>query len=151
MNMKKLTKIPETLTYNGSEFEAHVTKTIGDKELINHLRKKADEFLTKKSPAVTDRRIKAESGDAHDYSSLGPYWWPNPDTENGLPYIRRDGEVNPDTKDNITFASLFSSVETLTLAAYCFDDDRYAEKAVKNISVWYLDRETKMNPHLKYG
>jgi len=28
--------------------------------------------------------------------SIAPYWWPNPNTPNGLPYIRRDGEVNPE-------------------------------------------------------
>ena len=31
----------------------------------------------------------------NDYVSLGTYWWENPDTDNGLPYIRRDGYVNP--------------------------------------------------------
>ncbi len=25
--------------------------------------------------------------------SVGPYWWPDPSKPDGLPYIRRDGEV----------------------------------------------------------
>ena len=36
------------------------------------------------------------SGDKHDYMSVGPYWWPDPSKPDGLPYIRRDGEVNPE-------------------------------------------------------
>ena len=149
--MRILNKVPQTFSYDGKEFESHIAEAMKDETLIASLRKKADEFLSKKSPCVTDRKIKAASGDIHDYSSFGPYWWPNPDTVNGLPYIRRDGEVNPETKETVTFSVLFNSVEILTLAAYCFDDDRYAEKAVKNIKAWYIDEETRMNPHLEYG
>ncbi len=149
--MKRLNKIPETFSFSGKDFERHVSEAARDEALTAQLRKKADEFMSKKSPCVTDRKIRAASGDIHDYSSFGPYWWPNPDTESGLPYIRRDGEVNPETKDNITFSMLFSSVEVLTLAAYCFGDDKYADKAVRNIMSWYIDEDTRMNPHLKYG
>ena len=28
--------------------------------------------------------------------SQAPYWWPDPDTPDGLPYVRRDGERNPE-------------------------------------------------------
>ena len=36
--------------------------------------------------------------DPKDYVSLATYYWPNPDTKNGLPYISRDGEANPEGK-----------------------------------------------------
>ena len=41
-------------------------------------------------------KFTAPSGDPRDYVSLSPYWWPDPKKEDGLPYIRRDGEINPD-------------------------------------------------------
>ena len=37
-------------------------------------------------------------GDKHDYLSFGSYWWPDPDKPDGLPYIRRDGGVNPESQ-----------------------------------------------------
>lgn len=33
---------------------------------------------------VRDKRL-APSGDPHDYCSIAPYFWPNPDTPDGLP------------------------------------------------------------------
>jgi len=34
-------------------------------------------------------------GGANDFYSNGDYWWPNPNTTNGLPYVQRDGQSNP--------------------------------------------------------
>jgi hypothetical protein len=36
------------------------------------------------------------SGDKHDYMSQAPYFWADPSKPGGLPYIRRDGERNPE-------------------------------------------------------
>ena len=44
---------------------------------------------------VRDKRL-ASSGNPHDYSSIAPYFWPNPNTLDGLPWIQRDGEINPE-------------------------------------------------------
>ena len=46
--------------------------------------------------SVVDKNLTPSSGDKHDFMSVAPYWWPNPNTPNGLPYVRRDGEVNPE-------------------------------------------------------
>ena len=54
--------------------------------------KRADEHLKKGPYSVTYKKALPPSGDKHDYISMGPYWWPNPKTADGLPYIRRDGE-----------------------------------------------------------
>ena len=35
--------------------------------------------------SVTDKTLSPPSGNKHDYMSLAPYWWPNPNTANGLP------------------------------------------------------------------
>ena len=61
------------------------------------------------------------SGDIHDYTSMGPYWWPDPEKEDGLPYIRRDGEINPeyfDYKDKEEMGKLLNSLKVLSQAFY---------------------------------
>ncbi len=45
--------------------------------------------------SVTEKTAIPPSGDRHDYMSLAPYWWPNPATPTGLPYVVRDVEINP--------------------------------------------------------
>ena len=35
----------------------------------------------------------------NDYVSLATYYWPNPETFNGLPYILKDGMANPEGKE----------------------------------------------------
>src|SRR6516164_3783053 len=60
---------------------------------IDQLRKDADAALKQGPLSVTDKAINPPSGDKHDYMSLAPYWWPDKNKPNGLPYIRRDGET----------------------------------------------------------
>ena len=43
---------------------------------------------------VSEQRL-LPNVDPHDYVSLAPYFWPNPDTPDGLPFVRHDGVRNP--------------------------------------------------------
>jgi hypothetical protein len=86
--------------------------------------------------------------------SYARYWWPNPDTPDGLPYIRRDGKTNEDLLekgDRETIGMLYDDVETLSLAGYLLNDDRSAKHAALLLRTWFLDPATKMNPNLRYG
>jgi len=56
----------------------------------------ANKALTQGPYTVTAKTKTPPSGSKNDYYSIGPYWWPNPKTENGLPYIRKDGKTNPE-------------------------------------------------------
>jgi len=102
-----------------------------------------------------DKKLTPPSGDKHDYMSFGPYWWPDPKKADGLPYIRRDGEVNPETRtdetDRLAFGEMTSAVETLALAWYFTDHQPYAAHAAELLRVWFLDRTTRMNPNLQFG
>jgi len=93
------------------------------------------------------------SGDKHDYMSMGRYWWPNPDTKDGLPYVRKDGVSNPEIEklDRLPLAQMTRGVKLLTMAFYLTKEDKYAAKAVDHLRKWFLDKKTRMNPHLNYG
>jgi len=54
--------------------------------------------LPKCAPAVTDKQFTCHSPtrDPHDYVSIGTYWWPSPESSDGLPYVSRDGQLSPD-------------------------------------------------------
>jgi hypothetical protein len=104
--------------------------------------------------SVMTKSAMAPSGDKHDYMSQAPYFWPNPSTRDGLPYVRRDGERNPEIRkisDRDGLGGLISSVETLALAHYFLGDDAYAARAALLLRTWFLDPATRMNPHLEYG
>lgn len=104
--------------------------------------------------AVTLKERTPPSGDKHDYLSLAPYWWPDPNRKDGLPYLRRDGELNPESKrgtDANTIGAFAEAVEALALAHYFTGEKRYAERAALLVRAWFLDPATKMNPHLRYA
>lgn len=146
-----MSNFPKLITYDGSSLPKLKEFANLDGALQNEFRKKAENYLKSERLSVVDRKLKPFSGNPHDYMSMGPYWWPNPDTPNGLPYIRRDGEINPETKDPVTYSALATKVYELSLAAYYYDDTRFSEKAVKMIRDWHVEEETYMNPHLEYG
>ena len=85
--------------------------------------------------------------------SIGPYWWPDPEKEDGLPYIRRDGQVNPQyhEHDIVPLGRMSDAVATLALAYYLTDREPYAAHAARLLRAWFLDPKTRMNPHLQYG
>jgi hypothetical protein len=114
----------------------------------------ADHALMFKPVSVMTKKDFPPSGDKHDYMSIAPYWWPNPNTATGVPYIRRDGEVNPETKnftDKTVLPGLSASIYHLALAYYFTRKEAYATHASKLVRVWFLDTATRMNPNLKYA
>lgn len=113
----------------------------------------ANRALNRGTYSVTFKERLAPSGDKHDYVSLSRYVWPDPNKKDGLPYITRDGESNPELEkyDRVPLGNMASSVTTLSLAYFYSGEERYAQKAVELLRVWFLDKDTKMNPHLNYA
>lgn len=104
--------------------------------------------------SVMEKKHLPPSGDRHDYMSLAPYHWPDPSKPDGLPYIRKDGQTNPEVKeykDKEYMPALCEMLHTLALAYYFSDDPSYAEHAAKLLRVWFLDEATRMNPNLNFA
>jgi hypothetical protein len=124
------------------------------KELVKRLRKNARIARERGPYSVVDSPEVAPSGDQHDYLSYSRYWWPNPDTPDGLPYIRRDGKTNRELLakgDREPVGMLYDDLETLALAGYLLKEDESAEHGAMLVRTWFLDPATRMNPHLRYA
>jgi hypothetical protein len=114
----------------------------------------ADKLLNYAPVSVMQKNAFPPSGNKHDYMSIAPYFWPDPSKPNGLPYINKDGVVNPEVRsytDKLNMPSLCENIYKLSLAYYFSDDEKYARHAGKLAEVWFLDSATKMNPNLNYG
>jgi Alginate lyase len=128
-----------------------------DKALLPALKKllrEADKAMLEGPFTVTAKQRVPPSGDKHDYLTLAPYWWPDPTKPDGLPYIRRDGETNPESKrdtDNAALSAMANAVETLALAYYFTNEEKYAARAAVLLRTWFIDKATKMNPHYEYA
>lgn len=115
------------------------------------------EAALKKGPfSVTNKEKLPPSGDKHDYASYSRYWWPDPNKPDGLPYIRRDGETNPNSQslkesDRQRIGALGRNTETLGLAYYFTGEEKYANKAAELLRVWFLDEATRMNPNVNHA
>jgi hypothetical protein len=123
-------------------------------EAFDQLKIDAEKALKFKPVSVMNKTDLPPSGDKHDYMSIAPYWWPNPNTANGIPYVRRDGEINPEVKnfpDKVVLPGLSASIYHLSLAYYFTGKEAYATHASKLVRVWFLDTATRMNPNLKYA
>ncbi len=169
--MKKLLFIITFLILAGSTHAQKLQTRMWDPELLTQiksqigkgnsvymeswqkLQKEADKWLSKPNPTIVNKPMAPASGDRHDYLSLGKYWWPNPNTPDGTPYIRKDGKVNPEIEkfDRKTLGEFVDGVVKLTLAYHYSDKKEYAEKAVSMIRTWYLDPKTRQNPNMNFG
>lgn len=129
----------------------------GDKTFdasVRQLESEARKALGAGPFSVVSKSATPPSGDKHDYMSMAPYFWPDPKKPDGLPYIRRDGERNPEINkltDHRSLDLLVESVSTLALAYYFKDDEAYAAKAAQLLRAWFIDPATRMNPNLEYA
>lgn len=146
-----------TFTLRPGELEAIKASLASDPAIAQAYRAliaRADQTLTRKPGSVLDKRTIPLSGDRRDYVSLAPYWWPDPANPKG-PYVRRDGQVNPEREtnrfDRSALGRLVSDTDALGLAYYYSGERKYADKAAALVRAWFLDPATAMNPNMNYA
>ena len=121
---------------------------------FNKLIRESDLALTSGTFSVVEKELTPPSGDKHDYMSIAPYWWPNPNRSSGLPYVRRDGQINPErdqTSDRKRLEGMVQTTKTLSLGYFFTGREEYAAHARKILLAWFSDPATKMNPNLTYA
>jgi hypothetical protein len=124
------------------------------KGMATKIVKEADKRVGKPVITITENENLQASKDPHDYFSTARYYWPDPSKPDGLPYIRKDGETNPEhneVSDEKKLNEMIHAVEYLSLAYFLTGEERYGSEAARFLRGFFLDAETKMNPHLNYG
>ncbi len=142
----------DDLQYSQQQLAAKTPAFVG---AYNKLISSADRALKQPLYSVMDKSLTAASGDKHDYYSFPPYWWPDPTKKDGLPYIRKDGETNPDANSDATdkkrLIGMSNDVSNLALAWYFSQNPAYAQKARDQLLNWFINPQTRMNPNLQYA
>jgi Alginate lyase len=144
IDARKLTETKQRVQSGDKTFDAALAKLESD----------ARKALQQAPTSVVTKAVTPPSGDKHDYMSQAPYFWPDPSKPNGLPYIRRDGERNPELgkiSDHQTLDQMEAAARTLSVAFYFTGKEEYAAKATQFIRAWFLDPATRMNPNLEYA
>lgn len=117
------------------------------------MKKEFENLLHNKELSITDFPCARSSGKKNDYYSEGPYWHPNPDTADGLPYIRRDGVMNKNIflgHKNLLL-KLVHETEDLYEAYSATGDERFKKKVKNLLYTFFIDKEKRMTPSLSYA
>ncbi|HBY02648.1 MAG TPA: hypothetical protein DEG92_08970 [Rikenellaceae bacterium] len=122
----------------------------------NELKSYVDSIFMEMEPlsVVKDKKRVAPSKDPRDYITLSPYWWPDSLIEGGVPYIRKDGQRNPEVYEyleRVNSTKFAEAVQSLAVMYFLSNDEKYAGKAAEMLRVWFLDPETGMNPNMTYS
>ena len=127
------------------DLKSPLKRLLGDADLwLAHSRKSDQLFTVTTKPAAPSVTYSCSP---HCFYSLGTYWWPNNATPDGLPYVRNDGLVNPDTfkYDSIPLSQMLFAVSNLSLAYYLTANRSYAAGAAAFVDAFFFDQETYMD------
>jgi hypothetical protein len=147
--------IPMTLVSDSEAEALHsaiVRKEAWTLDSVRHLRADAERRLKEGPWSVTAERPQGIAMDVHDFYSEAPYWWPQ-DGDPKAPYVRRDGQTNPNrfVANKNALVSMSDAVFALGTAAYLLDDPHYAQRAARDINTWFINPKSRMNPHMDYS
>jgi hypothetical protein len=87
--------LPDFIYYQTAQINAINNQiTQGNERYRNALAaltEKADKAVKQKTDSVMNKPKAGPSGERHDYLSISSYFWPDPNTATGLPWLYKDG------------------------------------------------------------
>lgn len=123
-----------------------------EKVLKQQILEAAAWVLLQEPVTVTSSFSSRSAGGKNDFYSEGDYWWPDPENPEG-PYIQRDGMTNPHNfvAHRLAMIRFGEIIGSLASAYKITKDKKYVEHAIKHLNAWFVDQDTKMNPHLEFA
>lgn len=129
---------------------------------IKEIRKSADAIIEKSASeggaVVTigsnPDMLEGRFPDRREFFTLAHSWWPDPDSEEGTPYVYKEGTLNPEAlevSDQLLLENMITETRMMALAYFYSDEEKYAEHAAKLLRAWFIDRRTRMNPSLRHA
>ncbi|QGY38597.1 alginate lyase [Pseudodesulfovibrio cashew] len=152
-------KVPKTILYS-PEVLAETKRRVQERDpaimpAYRELLRQADLAIKTPAETVVFKPAPPPGGTKHDYWSVAPYWWPDEASPNGLPYVRHDGETNPEAAskayDRQRLRTTAANALTLAQAWYLTGSEEYAGKGSALIWSWCCDSVTRMTPHLRFA
>ncbi|MDE5715335.1 MAG: alginate lyase family protein, partial [Anaeroplasmataceae bacterium] len=146
-------KEPVNCLYAFCEEELRDIKRKMSTSNLNLLIQLAEEAFHMPYQSVTFKKELILVKDKHDYESFSIYSWPNPDTKDGLPYIKKDGYQNSNhlKGDKLSLRKMSYAVYYLGLLYYLTRDQKYYFRLKKHLFHFFINKETLMNPNLNHG
>ncbi len=152
MTFKEFMHEPVNSLYAFGEDELRLIKrNISEKNLVE-LKKLAEEAMAIPLQSVTFKK-KLIVKNKHDYESFSIYSWPNPDTPDGMPYIKRDGYQNQKhlKGDKLSLRKLAYATYYLGILYYITRESKYYNRMKEMLVCFFIQKKTKMNPNLNHG
>jgi len=111
--------------------------------------KNAEWAMQQVPQTITSFGCDRSTGGIHDFYSEGDYWWPDVENPEG-PYVKRDGEINPDNfiEHRLALISFSKVVGYLASAYIATGNEDYVNHAFAHMNAWFTDSLTMMNPNL---
>ncbi len=118
----------------------------------NYIIETATASLDSLPVTVTSAICERSAGNMHDFYSEGDYWWPDPENPEG-PYIRKDGQTNPENFVAHRLAMIrFSQLAGMQTSAFLLTGDlKFARATQKHMEAWFSNPKTRMNPSLNFA
>src|SRR5438105_1741544 len=112
-------RVPDPILADAAAVVRHRANPSSVRPALDALVAEAARSMSTPAYSVMDKSVVPPSGDKHDYISLAKYWWADPANPGG-PYIRRDGQVNPEWEmyDRVRMWNFTDASTALALAAF---------------------------------